>query len=365
MHLTQVAFLALFLAALTAAFGRGGRPEHQGGALLLGAALATPLLQSRMFFGVEFGIAAVDVVLLAGLVWLAFSSGRRWPVFAVAFQMLGVLTHLARVIAGPVHGDVYGHLLVLWSYPVALSLLWGSLREARQNVALIDSHLSKSYSAVADLPVAGLQDQRYPQTGSEELALLTQLLALHDLGPQSARVASDLIQRSGSFAAAVVTSPARLRSWGMDDRVVEALVFARKTTRTSLRRKLERRVKIDTVSDTIDYLHSELAHLPHEQVRVLYLSARNRLIYDEVHGVGTINEAPLYPREVIKRAIEVGAVKLVLAHNHPSGDPSPSREDMVMTKAIIEAGRHIGISVIDHFVIAATGHVSMKSAGLI
>jgi DNA repair protein RadC len=188
---------------------------------------------------------------------------------------------------------------------------------------------------------------------------------LHDLGPDSASIATELIQRTGSFAAAAAAPPVKLHTWGFDARVAEALAFARKTTRTSLRRKLEWRVKVDNIQDTIDYLHSELAHLPHEQVRVLYLSARNRLIYDEVHGVGTINQAPVYPREVIKRAIEVGAVKLVLAHNHPSGDASPTRDDIAMTKAIIEAGRHVGISVIDHLVIAATGHVSMKGTGLI
>ena len=365
MHLTQVAFLALFLAALTAAFGRGGRPEHQGGALLLGAALATPLVQTRMFADVEYGIAAVDIALLGGLVWLTFTSTRRWPVFAAAFQAVGVLTHFARLMAGPVHGDVYGHLLVLWSYPIALSLLWGSLVEARQEATLLVAQPLKLRSPPAGRAATLTPDPRYTATGGDDLALLTRLLVLHDLGPESASIATELIQRAGSFAAAVATPPARLQSWNFDGRVAEALAFTRKTTRTSLRRKLEWRVKVDNVQDTIDYLHSELAHLPHEQVRVLYLSARNRLIYDEVHGVGTIDQAPVYPREVIKRAIEVGAVKLVLAHNHPSGDPSPSRDDIVMTKAIIEAGRHVGISVIDHFVIAATGHVSMKRTGLI
>lgn len=161
------------------------------------------------------------------------------------------------------------------------------------------------------------------------------------------------------------TRAGKLRVWGFDNRVAEALAFARSTTRTSLKRKLETRLKVDSVQDAIDYLHSELAHLPYEEVRVLYLNARNRLIYDEIHGKGTVDGASVYPREVIKRALEVGAVNLILAHNHPSGDPSPSRDDIIMTKAIIEAGRHIGVNVIDHLVIGATGHVSMKAMGLI
>lgn len=365
MHLTQVAFLALFLATLTAAFGRGGRPERQGGAMLLGAALATPLLQTRMFTGIEIGIAAIDMVLLAGLVWLAFNSERRWPVFAAAFQAIGVLTHLARLAAGPVHGDVYGHLLVLWSYPVALSLLWGSLVETRQKSVVMGAQPQVPSFPSAGRREAPVLEPRNQVAADDDLMLLTRLFALHDLGIESANVATDLIHRAGSFAAAVATSPVRLKSWGHDERVAEALAFARSTTRTSLKRKLETRVKVDNVGDAIDYLHSELAHLPHEQVRVLYLNARNRLICDEVNGLGTVDQAPVYPREVIKRALEVGAVRLVLAHNHPSGDPSPSRDDIAMTRAIIEAGRHVGISVIDHFVIGATGHVSMRGTGLI
>jgi DNA repair protein RadC len=363
--LTQVAFLALFLAALTAAFGRGGRPERLGGGFLLGAALATPLLQTQRFTGIEFGIAAIDIALLAALVWLAFTSDRRWPIFAAAFQAVGVLTHFARLKSGPVHGDVYGHLLVLWSYPVALSLLWGSVEEARQKAVVMAGLPLVLSSKPAGQPGTLAAGLRNPATGGDDLALLTRLLVLHDLGPESAKIAADLVQRAGSFAAAMATPRARLQSWGYGDLVGDALDFARSTTRTTLKRKLESRVRIDNCQNTIDYLHSELAHLPHEQFRVLYLNSRNRLINDEVHGVGTVDQAAVYPREVIKRAIEVGAVKLILAHNHPSGDPGPSRDDIVLTRAIIEAGRHVGISVIDHFVIGVTGHVSMKGSGLI
>lgn len=365
MHLTQVVFLALFLATLTAAFGRGGRPERLGGGLMLGAALATPLLQSHMFTGIEFGVAAVDIALLTALIVLAFASDRRWPIYAVAFQTVGVLTHFARLKAGPVHGDVYGHLLVLWSYPVALSLLWGSLVEAHQKAGGISPQPVALTSMPAEISATPTAQPRYTASGADDLALLTQLLTLHDLEPDSAKIAADLFHRAGSFAAVVATPPARLQAWGYGDRVADALSFARSTTRTSLKRKLESRIKVDNITDTIDYLHSELAYLPHEQVRVLYLNGRNRLICDEVHAVGTVNQAPAYPREVIKRAMEVGAVKLILAHNHPSGDPTPSRDDIAITRAIIEAGRHVDISVIDHFVIGATGHVSMKAAGLI
>ncbi|WP_426164681.1 JAB domain-containing protein [Sandarakinorhabdus sp. DWP1-3-1] len=365
MHLTQVAFLAIFLATLTAAYARGGRPERQGGALLLAAALVTPLVQLKMFNDVELGIAAVDTMLLAALTWLAVCSERRWPIFAAASQAAAVLTHIARFKAGPVHGDAYGNLLVFWSYPVALSLLWGSLIEGRRKAGAVTVESSPTRTPPAGPPVTLARDPKSLAMRGDDVALLTQLLTLHGLGRESAKIASDLIQRAGSFAAAVAATPARLQSWGLDNRVAEALAFTRQTTRTSLKRKLEARVKVDDIRDTVDYLHSEMAHLPHEQFRVLYLNARNRLVHDEVHGIGTVNQAAVYPREVIKRAVEVGAVGLILAHNHPSGDPSPSRDDVVMTRVIVEAGRHIGITVIDHFVIGVTGHVSMKGTGLI
>jgi DNA repair protein RadC len=132
-----------------------------------------------------------------------------------------------------------------------------------------------------------------------------------------------------------------------------------------LRRKLEDRPSLANSQETLDYLHIELAHLPTEQFRVLYLNARHRLICDQVHGEGSVTEAPVFPREVIKRAIEEGAVHLILAHNHPGGDPTPSRADIIITRAISEAGRTMGINVIDHIIISASGHVSMRSNGLI
>ena len=137
------------------------------------------------------------------------------------------------------------------------------------------------------------------------------------------------------------------------------------TTRATLRRKLEDRPSLANSQEALDYLHIELAHLPTEQFRILYLNSRHRLICDEVHSEGSLTEAPVFPREVIKRAIEEGAVHLILAHNHPGGDPTPSRADIITTRAISEAGRTMGINVIDHIIISASGHVSMRSNGLI
>ena len=98
---------------------------------------------------------------------------------------------------------------------------------------------------------------------------------------------------------------------------------------------------------------------------VIFLNNRNVIVRDETMGSGTVNAAPVYPREIVKRALELGASGLVLVHNHPSGDPSPSRDDITMTKAVVEAGRHLGLSVHDHVVIGRTGHASFRALGLL
>ena len=364
-HLTQVAFLALFLAALTAAFARGGRTERAGAALMLAAALGTPLVQMHGFLSLEVGIAAVDALLLAGLLWLAFASERRWTIYAAGFQVVSVLTHFARFKAGSVHGDVYGHLLVLWSYPVVTALLWGSLSRIRSlEMAVADPGNRQHGPATVTNDTVSVNSRRLAATVDDH-GLLVRLLTLHGLGTESATLATFLMDRDGSFAGAVAIPPAKLRRWNIDERVIDAFAFARSTTRSSLRRKLETRPSLTDPQVTIDYLHSELAHLPHEQFRVLYLNSRYRLIYDEIHGEGTVTEAPVYPREVLKRAIETGAVYLVLAHNHPGGDPTPSRADIVSTRAIAEAARSIGVTIVDHYVISPAGHVSMKASGLL
>ena len=108
-----------------------------------------------------------------------------------------------------------------------------------------------------------------------------------------------------------------------------------------------------------------MAFEPREQFRVLFLDRRNHLIADEVHQRGTIDHTPVYPREVVKRAIELGASAILIAHNHPSGDPTPSHADIEMTKAIKEACQVLGITVHDHVVIAKNGHASFKALGLI
>ena len=114
-------------------------------------------------------------------------------------------------------------------------------------------------------------------------------------------------------------------------------------------------------SELLEYCHSAMAYEKKEQFRLLFLDKKNRLIADEVQQVGTIDHTPTYPREVVKRALELSATAVILLHNHPSGDPTPSQADILMTQKIIEAATPMGIAVHDHIIIGKSGHTSLKA----
>ncbi len=115
----------------------------------------------------------------------------------------------------------------------------------------------------------------------------------------------------------------------------------------------------------LDYCHVAMAHEKREHFRILFLNRKNELIADEVQQIGTVDHAPVYPREIVRRALELGATALILVHNHPSGDPTPSDSDITMTEEIIRAARALDILVHDHLIISRSGHASMKSLGLL
>ena len=115
----------------------------------------------------------------------------------------------------------------------------------------------------------------------------------------------------------------------------------------------------------IDYLQVALAHEPIEQFRVLFLDRKNILIRDELQQRGTVDHTPLYPREIVKRALELGASSIIMVHNHPSGDPTPSRADIEMTKQVVQAMSAVGLTVHDHVIVGKNRHTSFKSQRLI
>jgi DNA repair protein RadC len=131
-----------------------------------------------------------------------------------------------------------------------------------------------------------------------------------------------------------------------------------------LRRPLRRRSVLGSCSAVVAHLRTVMVGAPREQFRVLFLDKRNRLIADEVMGEGTVDHAPVYPREVVRRALELHASALVLAHNHPSQDPTPSGADVEMTRKLVEAAHALGIVIHDHVIVAGEAVASLKTLGL-
>ncbi len=178
-------------------------------------------------------------------------------------------------------------------------------------------------------------------------------------------LAKRLIERFGTLGDIFAAEAAQLREFEIDQRT---LVLFR-SLRESGRRLAERKVKdmpvLTNWQQLIDYCHAALAHEKTEQFRILFLDRKNVLIADEIQQRGTIDHTPVYPREVVKRALELGAAALILVHNHPSGDPKPSRDDIEMTREIRTAAGALGIAIHDHLVIGRKGHASFRSLGLL
>lgn len=192
--------------------------------------------------------------------------------------------------------------------------------------------------------------------------LLMQAVPRRDMKP----LARSLLQRFGSLAGVLQAEPRALAGHpGMGEATAAALRVVTVAATRLARQKVREAPVIGSWQALIDYLMIDMAHLTVERVRVLYLNSRNMLILDDLVGEGSIDEAAIHPREVIRRALDLGAVALILVHNHPSGTPDPSRADIDITNRIAEAGRLLGVTVHDHVVIGREGHVSLRAKGLI
>ena len=179
-------------------------------------------------------------------------------------------------------------------------------------------------------------------------------------------LAKNLIAQFGSFAAVLAADPQALKQVkGMGEASVAALHAVSLATRRMARGAVQDKPVLGSWQALLDYLAVDMAHLNHERVRVLYLNAQNRLILDHHFAEGSIDEAAIHPREVIRKAFDIGATALILVHNHPSGNPEPSRADIAITARIAEAGRLLGVTVHDHVIIGQGRHVSLKAKGLI
>ena len=179
-------------------------------------------------------------------------------------------------------------------------------------------------------------------------------------------LAKALLKKFGSFAEVVHAPVARLREVdGIKDASISQLKLLAAAAGRIARGEIRRSVALSSWNDVIDYCRSSMAFSDKEQFRLLFLDKRNQLISDEIQQTGTVDHTPVYPREVIKRALELSATALILVHNHPSGDPTPSQADIQMTKAIIDIAKPLGISVHDHVIVGKNGHASLKGMKLI
>lgn len=180
------------------------------------------------------------------------------------------------------------------------------------------------------------------------------------------RDTKELIRRLGTLAGVLAAdTDALLAVKGMGRTSAAALRIVRVAATRMLAEPIANAPVLASWAALLDFLMVDQGPMTIEEVRVLHLNARNMLVRDEVMNRGTVSEAPIYVREVIRRALEIGSAAIILVHNHPSGDPAPSRQDIAVTRNIAETGRQLGIHLHDHLIIGAGRHTSMRSEGLI
>lgn len=179
-------------------------------------------------------------------------------------------------------------------------------------------------------------------------------------------LAKTLIKEFGSYADVISAPPERLlKVNGVGKRVVTELKLVQASALRLMKGQVMQRQVLSSWSAVLDYCRASMGFSPNEQLRVLFLDKKNQLIADEVQQEGTVDHTPVYPREVIKRALELAASAIILVHNHPSGDPTPSTADIDMTRKIVEAGEKLNVTVHDHIIVGRNGHASFKGLKLI
>jgi DNA repair protein RadC len=209
---------------------------------------------------------------------------------------------------------------------------------------------------------------RFLQVGGDALAdyELLELLLFRGIPRRDVKpLAKDLLKEFGSLAEVIAAPESRLRKAGLGPAAIAELRLVQAAANHLLRGEVRKRPVLSSWSVVLDYCRSAQAFAEKEEFRILFLDKRNQLIADEVQQTGTVDHAPVYPREVVKRALELSATALILVHNHPSGDPTPSRADIQMTQAIAEIAKPLGIAVHDHIIVGKDGHASLKGLRLI
>jgi DNA repair protein RadC len=196
--------------------------------------------------------------------------------------------------------------------------------------------------------------------------LVEYLLALALPRRDTKPLAKKLIQDFGGFGALLsADAEAIARIGDISEGAVAAIKIAQASALRLLSEQVKERPVLGSWQALLDYLHADMAHNPIERVRVLFLNSKNVLIRDEPMWEGSVDESAVYIREVMRRALDCHATALIIVHNHPSGDPAPSQQDIKLTRDLVEAGRHLKIAIHDHIIIGARGHSSLRGMGLI
>jgi DNA repair protein RadC len=211
--------------------------------------------------------------------------------------------------------------------------------------------------------------QRFEEAGAEALAdyELLELMLFRTIPRRDTKpLAKALLAKFGDLAAVLAAPVQRIAEVeGAGAAVAQDLKIIQAMLERASRAPLKQRTVISSWSQLVNYCRMALAHEPREQFRVLFLDTKNQLIADEVMNHGTVDHAPVYPREIARRALELSAASIILVHNHPSGDPKPSAADLAITRDVIAAAETVSVRVHDHLVIGRDGVASFKSLGLI
>jgi DNA repair protein RadC len=201
--------------------------------------------------------------------------------------------------------------------------------------------------------------------GFHDYELIEYLLALTIPRIDTKPLAKRLIHDFGGIGPLLSASADALRRESLSDATIGALKIAEATALRLLESRVEGQPVLSSWEALGDYLQAAMGHRRTEEVRILFLNAKNMLIANEALWQGSVDEASVHVREVIARAIALGATALIIVHNHPSGDPSPSQQDIRLTRDLVDAGRHMKVTVHDHVIVGASGRTSMRAMGLI
>ena len=209
---------------------------------------------------------------------------------------------------------------------------------------------------------------RFMKSGADALAEyeLLELLLFRSIPRRDTKpLAKQLISTFGSFAEVLAAPSERLQEIkGLGQATITDFQIVKASAEALISGQVKEKPLLGSWSSVIDYCRATMAFEDKEQFKILFLDKKNKLIKDEVQQIGTVDHTPVYPREVVKRALELSATAIILVHNHPSGDPTPSNADIEMTKTINQIATSLGITVHDHIIIAKDGHASLKGLKL-